>query len=87
MWMQCHWVVNYLDDVIGVSHPADTSDAFQMLHNVLEVLGLPINLNKVEEPSCEITCLDINKYEKRNFNRHGSIALSSDCLRTLTGLV
>ena len=64
MWTQRHWVLNYLDDIIGVSKASDSSNTFRTLHNLLDSLGLPINFKKVEYPSSEITCLGINKNSK-----------------------
>ena len=34
MWMQRHWVVNYLDDIIGVSQASDASNTFRTLRNL-----------------------------------------------------
>ena len=60
MWTQHHWVVNYLDDIIGVPQASDTTEAFLMLHSLLDSLGLPINFKKVKGPASEITSLGIN---------------------------
>ena len=60
MWRQRHWVVNYLDDIIGVSQARDARATFCPLRNLLQALGLPINFKKVEGPPSEITCLGIN---------------------------
>ena len=59
MTSQRHWVMAYLDDLIGAALPARASDAFATLINLLQHLGLPINYKKVEAPSSQITCLGI----------------------------
>ena len=53
------WVINYLDDYIGVALPDNTSNAFQTLMNLLQKMGLPINDKKVVESCEQITCLGI----------------------------
>ena len=53
------WVINYLDDYIGVSSPQNASNDFHTLQNLLQKVGLPINQKKVEEPGEQITCLGI----------------------------
>ena len=59
MTSQCHWIMAYLDDLIGAASPARANDAFVTLINLLQHLGLPINSKKVEAPSSQITCLGI----------------------------
>ena len=59
MMSQRHWIMAYLDDVIGAASPARANDAFVTLINLLQHLGLPINSKKVEAPSSQITCLGI----------------------------
>ena len=53
------WVINYLDDYIGVAYPQNAPNAFQILMNLLQKVGLPINDKKIEEPGERITCLGI----------------------------
>ena len=53
------WLINYLDDYIGVAPPALANSHFQALLNILQYVGLPINMKKVEEPNNKITCLGI----------------------------
>ena len=48
------WLINYLDDYVGVAN-----SHFQALLNILQYVGLPINMKKVEQPSNQITCLGI----------------------------
>ena len=50
------WVINYLDDYIGVSSPQNASNDFHTLKNLLQKVGLPINQKKMEEPGEQITC-------------------------------
>ena len=50
------WVINYLDDYIGVASPKNASNAFQTLMNLLEAVGLPINDKKVQKPGQQVTC-------------------------------
>ena len=53
------WTINYLDDYIGVTSPANASNAFQTLTNILQAVGLPINEKKIEKPGEQVTCLGI----------------------------
>ena len=53
------WLINYLDDYVGVAPPALANSHFQALLNILQYVGLPINMKKVEEPNNQITCLGI----------------------------
>ena len=53
------WVINYLDDYIGVASPKNASGAFQTLMNLLQRVGLLINQKKIEEPGEQVTCLGI----------------------------
>ena len=52
--------MSYLDDFLGVGQPNKVRSEFLSLRNLLEILGLPLNLKKIEEPAEEITCLGIN---------------------------
>ena len=57
-----NWLINYLDDFVGVAPPPPPTLAnshFTYLVNILEYVYLPINTNKVENPSNQITCLGI----------------------------
>ena len=53
------WVMNYLDDYVGVTKRADANANFESLCNSLNYVGLLINGNKLETPSSVITCLGI----------------------------
>ena len=53
------WLMNYLDDYIGISNPGQAEGHFNSLLNLLDQVGLPVNINKVEAPSSVITCLGI----------------------------
>ena len=54
------WVMSYLDDFLGVAQPHKATSEFLALKNLLEFLGLPLNVKKIEESAEEITCLGIN---------------------------
>ena len=60
MASQRHWVMSYLDDVIGASFPDRADDAFLMLVQLLQNLGLPLNKSKVVAPVSKLTCLGID---------------------------
>ena len=53
------WLMNYLDDYIGISNVNQAEGHFNSLLNLLDQVGLPVNKNKVEAPSSVITCLGI----------------------------
>ena len=53
------WLINYLDDYVGVAPPALANSHFLSLMNLLRFVGLPVNHTKVEEPAKVITCLGI----------------------------
>ena len=53
------WLINYLDDYIGVAPPEVANNHFLALKNLLQYVGLPSNSKKVEEPSHIVTCLGI----------------------------
>ena len=53
------WVMNYLDDYVGVSTTDKANSEFLSLVNLLKQVGLPINETKVEPPSTRITCLGV----------------------------
>ena len=53
------WLMNYLDDYIGISQPHQANTHFHSLLNLLDQVGLPVNRNKVEAPNSVITCLGI----------------------------
>ena len=42
------WVMNYLDDYIGVANEFKAESQFQSLMNILQQVGLPVNPTKVE---------------------------------------
>ena len=52
-------VFAYIDDFIGVSPRRDAMRHFQHLHNLLQELGLPINLDKLNPPCRDLICLGI----------------------------
>ena len=60
MASQRHWVMSYLDDVIGASSPDRANDAFLTLVQLLQNLGLPLNKSKVVAPVSKLTCLGID---------------------------
>ena len=53
------WIMNYLDDFLGVSPLQKASSDFLSLKNLLSYLGLPINSKKLDSPAESITCLGI----------------------------
>ena len=53
------WVMNYLDDYIGVANEFKADSQIQSLMNILQQVGLPVNPTKVEPPSSVINCLGI----------------------------
>ena len=53
------WVINYLDDYVGVASKHKAESQFYSLLNILQQVGLPVNEKKVEPPSSVITCLGI----------------------------
>ena len=53
------WVMNYLDDYVGVANKEKADSQFQSLLNILQQVGLPVNEKKLEPPSSVITCLGI----------------------------
>ena len=53
------WIMNYLDDYIGVANEFKAESQIQSLMNILQQVGLPVNPTKVEPPSSVITCLGI----------------------------
>ena len=55
------WIINYLDDYIGVVSPKNAPDAVQTLTNLLQSIGLPINDKKIEKPG-----LTSNLFRNRN---------------------
>ena len=48
MTSQRHWIMAYLDDLIGAASPARANDAFTTLIDLLQHLGLPINSKKLK---------------------------------------
>ena len=59
MASQRHWVMSYLDDVIGASSDR-ADDAFLTLVHLLQNLGLPLNKSKFVAPLSKLTCLGID---------------------------
>ena len=54
MASQHFWVMNYLDDVIGVTTLAMADNTFLTLRNLLDAVGLPVNNQKVMAPASEL---------------------------------
>ena len=54
-----YWVMSYLDDVIGVDNPEKALGAYHSLLNLLEQLGLPVNMDKISAPVSKLICLGI----------------------------
>ena len=52
MASQHFWVMNYLDDVLGVTTIA--VNTFLTLRNLLDAVGLPVNNQKVMAPASEL---------------------------------
>ena len=52
-------VYNYIDDIICVHKTTNTQDEFNVLHSLFEILGLPINPNKVVALSSSLNCMGI----------------------------
>ena len=69
------WLINYLDDYIGVAPPQLVNDHFLALKNLLHYVGLPLNSKKIEESSHIITCLGIEIN-----TRTGTLKIPSDKL-------
>ena len=40
-----HWVMNYLDDIIGESYMRVADEVFFTLKNLLQALSIPVNSN------------------------------------------
>ena len=78
MASQRHWIMAYLDDLIGAASPGRANDAFVTLINLLQHLGLQINSKKIEAPSSEITCLGILINAKS-----GTLSISADKLQKI----
>ena len=45
------WTCAYLDDIIGVASPSTATSAFLSLNNLITMLGLPINADKLLAPT------------------------------------
>ena len=57
--LQKIWLINYLDDYIGISIPKLADSHYQSLLTLLQQVGLPFHENKLEPLSSTITCLGI----------------------------
>ena len=53
------WLMNYLDDYLGVAKNCQAESHFLSLVNMLQYVGLPINQKKLEPPSSVINSLGI----------------------------
>ena len=53
------WVINHLDDYIGMASPEVANSQFLSVTNILAELGLPINSKKIKPPNHSVTCLGI----------------------------
>ena len=54
-----HWVVNYVDDFIGVDNPDRAMLAYVFLRELLADLGFAISMSKLVSPRIEVTCIGI----------------------------
>ena len=52
-------VFAYIDDYIGISPRRDAMRHFRQLHKLMQELGLPINVDKLNPPCKDLTCLGI----------------------------
>ena len=75
------WVINYLDDHLGVAFPEVTKSQFLSVKNILAELGLPIKSKKLEPPSHSVTCLGIQINA-----RDGIISIPDEKLRNIKEL-
>ena len=53
------WIMNYLDDYIGVATVDKAQSHYHALLNLLRHVGLRVNDKKLEPPGTRITCLGI----------------------------
>ena len=75
------WIINYLDDYLGVATPELAESHFSSVKNILADLGLPINYKKLEPPSQSVTCLGILINAK-----DGIISIPDDKLQNIKSL-
>ena len=54
-----HWIVNYVDDFVGVDIPIKAKAACLVLQKLLTDLGFSISLSKLVSPRNEVTCIGI----------------------------
>ena len=52
-------VFAYIDDYIGISPSRDAMRHFRQLHKLMQELGLPINVDKLNPPCKDLICLGI----------------------------
>ena len=53
------WTVNYIDDFIGVDLPGKAEENYLFLKNLLLDLGFQLSVEKLVDPSHEVTCIGI----------------------------
>ena len=75
------WIINYLDDYLGVAPPDLAHSHFMSVKNILADLGLPINSKKLEPPNHMVTCLGIQINAK-----DGVISIPNDKLENIKNL-
>ena len=49
----------YIDDIIGLQNTAQAAAAFQTLQNLINILGLPTNPEKLVAPTSSMVCKGI----------------------------
>ena len=59
------YVWNYIDDIFACADKARADAVFRRLYQLIEELGLPINPEKVVEPTDIMTCMGIEVDAKR----------------------
>ena len=75
------WIINYLDDYVGVASPEVANSQFLSVKDILAELSLPINSIKLEPPSYSVTCIGIKINAKDSI-----ISVSDEKLRNLKDL-
>ena len=52
-------VINYIDDILGISLPSQIDASFNVLHQLLQEFGFQISEKKLETPTACLNCLGI----------------------------
>ena len=60
MKCQGYDVINYIDDVVGLGVPSIATQSYHKLLELLQELGLDVNVTKNHPPDTCVTCLGIN---------------------------